>query len=322
MAKVTFIMPDNHNEGAGSFYQRPFLAYLFAKANNLEFVNAINIPSSNHYTPFEANAIHDLWGKIFKFLGEPTEVLGSIPDFHSAAKNCKDVIYNVPFHTSYHYLANLSTQVRETLLGQAREEFRRNIQSSFFCPVKQSANFVIAIHLRDTSKGDPPKSLKLIDWQLFSHDYGLPDNNPLYYAKLYATNINEIVRKHKILNPILHIHSTGNRENFSFFLSLLDEKINIKFFLNELAPYSFLDLVFADILVASHSSFSWLALLLRNGPSYIRKDFRHFTTELTSTLDEVLFSDNQTAIQKFRIKLLLRFRYWIFNQKLKRVKDW
>ena len=105
-------------------------------------------------------------------------------------------------------------------------------------------------------------------------------------------------------------------------MSLLDKKIKIRFFLNELAPYSFLDLVFADILVASHSSFSWLALLLRNGPSYIRKGFRHFTTESTSTLDEVLFSEDQTAIQKFRIKFLLKFRYWIFNKKLKRVKGW
>ena len=321
MTKVTSLMAIQHEEGAGSFYQRPFLVNLFAKANDLQFIRANNFPSISHYEDGDGVAINQMWNEIFQFLGDPVEMHRQMPLYITDATHSKDTVYNVPFGTAYQYLDKLDIAKRDSYLKEVRNVFNSKINKFPHLAKQDSGEFIIALHLRDSSKGDPPKSLKLIDWQLFSYDYGLPDNNPHYYARLYASNINRIINERRIMNPVLHIHSTGNIDTFSELVELLDQKIKVQFFLNHPAPLSFLALVYADILIASHSSFSWLALLLRSGPSYIRKGFRHFLTQDTSILKEVLFSAEQTPLQRLYLKAKLKMNYWLFNKKLKRIKS-
>ncbi len=320
MVNVTFQLSTlEHEEGAGSFYQRSFLAYLFAKNNKLHFINAHNQLSTLHYEPSEVELINTLWHKIFAFLGEYVDVDNSLPDYDSTNQHRDHVIYNVPFRLSYEHLKNLEIHQREVLLQIARKDFYINIEKNFPELLKKSDDFTIALHLRDFSKGDPPKSIKLIDWQMFSYDYDLPDNNPEYYARMFAFNINKIISEVKPIRPVLNLHSTGNKENYSYFLSLLNPEIKVNLFLNQTAPYSFLDLIYSDVFIASHSSFSWLALLLRDKPSYIRKGFRHFITTKTVILDEVLFTNEQSLIKKLIIKINLIIRYRIFKNKLKKL---
>ena len=319
MIQVTFLMPNDHQEGAGSFYQRFILAYLFAKENNLKYIHAKNTPCLAHYDPNESENINAMWEEIFLFLGTRVDIYIPVSDFHSESDHDLKTIYHIPFKTAYEYLEALDFDKREVLLEKFRLEFYRNLNKKFI-PVKEcKTDFIIAIHLRDSSRGDPIKSIKLIDWQLFSYDYGLPDNNPSYYSKLYATTINKIILEQKPSNAILHIHSTGNPEVFSQFTELLDPRLRIKFFLNHPAPLSFLDLIFSDIMIASHSSFSWIAILLRSKKTFIRKDFRHFLTANTSIIEEVLYTTNQTFLQRFFLHIKVKFKYWIFKKRLKKL---
>jgi hypothetical protein len=147
---------------------------------------------------------------------------------------------------------------------------------------------------------------------MFSRDYGLPDNNPDYYSRLYANAVNQIVHKNAIENPVLHIHSTGEKNSFNQLLGLLDIKIKVEFFLNTHPPKSFLDLVFADYLIASHSSFSWLASLLHKGPTFMRRKFRHFVSHETQWIDEVLY-DNVSGLQKLWLQLNMRLKYQLLK---------
>lgn len=314
---VTFLMDPNHREGAGSFYQRPFLAYLFARAKGYSFINATNAFSDCHYSESESEKIHADWEKIFGFLGSKLTFDPNIPTYTSSTKITKDQTYHIPFQESYSFLENLEAEKLNKLLDQARIEFFSNLERYPDLLPKKRGKTIIALHLRDLSKGDPIPSELLLDWQMFSLDYGLPDNNPKYYSELYANAVNNIVSECKIKSPTLHIHSTGKRDSFNSLESLLNPRIEVKYFLNAHPPSSFLDLVSADILIASHSSFSWLAVLLRYGPTYIRKNFRHFLPENTIIIQEVLFK-NKSTWQKFLIWVRMKLSYYKFKRSRKR----
>jgi hypothetical protein len=148
---------------------------------------------------------------------------------------------------------------------------------------------------------------------MFSVDYGLPDNNHDYYSKLYANAVNSIVAEHSITKPILQIHSTGKEDSFKQLLSLLNPKIEVQFFLNEHAPRSFVAMIYADILIASHSSFSWLPMLLHQGPKYIRKNFRHFLPANTKIIEEVLMKD-KNQFEQALIFLNMKLKYWLYKR--------
>lgn len=314
---ITFLMDPNHQEGAGSFYQRPFLAYLFAHANGYNFINAENAFSDCHYSETDSSDIHQDWEKIFGFLGKKQIVDVNIPTYNPEGILEEKQTYHLPFANSYAFLDKLqSTELKEVLV-KAREAFNANLKRYPDLLPTGSQGTVIALHLRDLSKGDPIPSSALLDWQMFSYDYGLPDNNPKYYSELYANAVNEIVLERKIEHPILHIHSTGKRDSFNLLQSLLNPNIEVRYFLSAHPPSSFLDLISADILIASHSSFSWLALLLRNGPSYIRKNFRHFLPSTTKIIPEILFR-NQSTWQRLIICMKLKLSYYKFKRARKK----
>jgi hypothetical protein len=312
--RITFLMDPDNQEGAGSFYQRPFLAYLFATHLNLPFVHAVNKHSDVHYQKDSAKAIQHDWDSIFSFLGEPLLISQPCPTLNLKSTPLKGQIYHLPFDSCYTFISNLDRQDRESLLESTRKTFKANLEKSVphLIPTQQDGT-VIALHLRDRSAGDPIPTRRLLPWQMFSVDYGLPDNNPSYYAKLYAHAVNSIIKEHRITKPILQIHSTGKEQSFSKLVALLDPKIEVQFFLNTHPPLSFVAMLYADILIASHSSFSWIPMLMRSGPSYIRKNFRHFLPSNTKIIEEVLLKD-KNILEELFIKLNMKFRYWLFNR--------
>ena len=316
--QLTFLMDPANKEGAGSFYQRPFLASLMASALRAPFVLAANPHSDCHYAEEDHLAIEQDWEKIFSFLGPKDTFDNPLQNINLKNDLVGGETYNAPFEVSYQFLNSLGIRSLKTLLDSARNRFEENIkQFPDLYPVRKNHNgqaeIIIALHLRDRSKGDPPFSMKtLLDWQMFSRDYGLPDNNPDYYSRLYANAVNQIVAKNSIDNPILRIHSTGEKSSFAQLLSLLNPKIKVEFFLNTHPPKSFLDLVFADYLIASHSSFSWLASLLRKGPTFMRRKFRHFVSPETQWIDEVLY-DNVNGLQKIWLELNMKLKYLLLK---------
>jgi hypothetical protein len=77
-------------------------------------------------------------------------------------------------------------------------------------------------------------------------------------------------------------------------------------------PKSFIDLIYADYLIASHSSFSWLASLLHKGPTYMRGNFRHFVTPETQFIEEVLHK-NSGPFQTMWINLNMKLKYLLLK---------
>lgn len=311
---ISFQMDPDNAEGAGSFYQRPFLAYLFAQHQGLPFIHAQNRHSDVHYTKNDAISINRDLETIFEFLGKPTAFEQPHPSLALDQPAIAEQIYHLPFDTAYAFINSLNDVDRERLLAIARNSFKRHVaeRANHLIPKKQNGT-TIALHLRDRSSGDPTPSRKLLPWQMFSVDYGLPDNNPQYYAKLYANAVNSIVAEHQITKPILQIHSTGREESFRYLQSLLNRGIEIQFFLNSHPPQSFVAMAYADILIASHSSFSWLPMLLHDGPKYIRKNFRHFLPKDTQIIEEVLYKD-KGPLSQWAISIKLRLAYWLFKR--------
>lgn len=311
---ITFQMDPDNAEGVGSFYQRPFLGYLFALHQGLSFIHAHNRHSDVHYAKDDAFSINRDLEDIFEFLGKSTAFKQPHPCLTLDHPAIAEHIYHVSFETAYAFINSLDDLDRERLLASARSSFRRHlaVRANHLIPKKQTGT-TIALHLRDRSSGDPIPSRKLLPWQMFSVDYGLPDNNPRYYAKLYANAVNSIVAEHQITKPILQIHSTGNVESFCYLQSLLNPRVEIQFFLNSHPPKSFVAMIYADILIASHSSFSWLPMLLHDGPKYIRKNFRHFVPADTKIIEEVLMKD-KNKFEQALIRLNMRLKYWLFKR--------
>jgi SAM-dependent methyltransferase len=313
--RITFLMDPNHKEGAGSFYQRPFLASLMARSLGLPFVLANNPHSDCHYQSIDHQQIEEDWEKIFGFLGTKHQFANRLPNINPEETLISGQTYNAPFAISYDYISSLSADALSQTLKPAREAFLKNIERyPALLPPKEDG-VVIALHLRDHSKGDPAFSTKtLLDWQMFSCDYGLPDNNPDYYSRLYANAVNQIIAHHQIAKPILHIHSTGEERSFAKLISLLDSKVRVKLYLSTHPPKSFVDLVMSDYLIASHSSFSWLASLLRKGPTYIRKNFRHFVTPETQIIEEVLYKGHGRLTCAW-IRLKMKVMHTLFRMR-------
>ena len=312
--KITFLMDPDNAEGAGSFYQRPFLAMLVAKQLRLPFINASNRHSPVHYKDGNFQEINQDWESIFGFLGEPALLTQPCPSLNLNKPAIVGQTYHLPFDNAYEFLNTMGVAQREALLNPFRDTFKGNLQvkAPHLIPKDQDGT-VIALHLRDRSAGDPTPTRHLLPWQMFSVNYGLPDNNHNYYSKLYAHAVNSIVAEHQINKPILQIHSTGSKNSFSQLLSLLDPKIEVQLFLNEHPPKSFVAMVYADVLIASHSSFSWLPMLLHQGPKYIRKNFRHFLPANTKILEEVLLMD-KNLLEKMLININMKVRYWLFKR--------
>jgi hypothetical protein len=309
--KITFLMDPDNTEGAGSFYQRPFLALITAQRLNLPFIHATNRHSDTHYKDGNFRLINQDWECIFRFLGKPTAFVQPCPSLILNNPVIAGQTYHLPFDAAYEFLNSIGTTERETLLEPIKKSFKVNLESNapHLIPKHQTGT-VIAMHLRDRSSGDPTPSRRLLPWQMFSVDYGLPDNNHSYYSKLYAHAVNSIVSEHSIATPILQIHSSGKECSFKHLISLLNPKIEVQFFLNEHPPKSFVAMIYADILISSHSSFSWLPMLLHRGPKYIRKNFRHFLPANTKIIEEVLMKD-KNIFQRVLIHLNMKLRYWL-----------
>ena len=310
---ITSSLPVGHSEGAGSENQRFLFAYLYAISNGLQYVHR---PSSRYFAHDDLSHMslaESEWSKIFGFLNKSKPISLPVKRFKKLSECCPEYIYKISFSKAYAYINALHIEDRENLLDIIRHEFIAHNKSEIES-IAITDKFVISIHLRALSPGDVLTSYDSFPWQHFNFDYGLPDNNPHYYAKLYAKAINEIARQNSKKNVILHIHSTESFDVFESLLDLLDDNIQVEFFLKESAPKAFMDMINADILIASHSSFSWLPLLLRTKPSYIRKGFRHFVSMKTQLIDEVLY-DDCSFLGRILIYMRLKFAYCVFYPK-------
>lgn len=284
-------------EGAGSRFQRYLLCFLYAMDNGLNYMYKPDEQYLGHYT---ANAleISNAWNEIFEFLvGDNTEKNDSI---------IIQEISEISFSKTYKYLNSIGEERREALLHLARQKLFIHLKLKGL--YKKNECYTISAHLRTLSIGDVLANTSSFPWQHFNVDYGLSNNNPIYYEKMYSKCINGIARRSGHDRVLLRIHSTTNPYTFESFTQLLDSNITVEFCTDMNAPDAFLDMLYSDVLIASHSSFSWLALLLRERQSFIRGGFRHFTTRHTTIIDEVLYDGMGPLRRSYNfLKLVLEY---------------
>lgn len=270
-------------EGAGSQYQRKLLTYLYAKNKGLGYVDIDeNLYLQGDDVAFSMDEIKTLWNKAFSFLRK-----------EMASQKITDEYKVVDFQVVLRHFSILNAKERDILLKKAAEEFRKSVNQANFKTNYEKNKFHIALHLRAKDKTDITHFKYFsYPWQYFNVDYGLPDNNPEYYAKLFSSEINRISQKTKQA-VTLHLHTMASDDDLKYLLSLIDPDIEIRIIRQRISVSAVIDFVFADVFIGSHSSFSWLALLLRTGPSYLRGGFRHFVPSHTSYIGEVLYEKGE-----------------------------
>jgi len=137
---------------------------------------------------------------------------------------------------------NLELCTKSSALQKIKRIFRENKNpDNYFA----TGRFNIVLHVRRPNSHDN---------RIYGAD--IPDD---YYLKI----INKLRVVYSSKKPIFHIHSQGSRENYQRYASP-----DIVLHLDESVEDSFTQMVLADVLVTSPSSFSYVAGILSGGIVY------------------------------------------------------
>lgn len=225
-AKQVITNPER-TDGFGAQFQTIIYSVIYAELNDLEFV----------YTPFK-DMEHNYDGEP-NFLAKKEWLINFIDNFEINKSNAiKQDVWNV----IQFFEGNLDKAVNSLALKKIKEIFRANKKTQNYFNNKR---FNIAIHVRRPN----------------SHDSRLdgadtPDD-------FFLNIINKLRVVFSSKDPLFHVHSQGNSENFKAFNAQ-----DIILHLNESTEDSFMAMVFADVLVTARSSFSYTAGLLSEGAIY------------------------------------------------------
>ena len=278
------------SEGAGSIIQREIYAYFLSKNDKAEFVR----------TPIQLNIRHEprdkrlhyasyMWENMFSFLG-PFE------DQYIWNKG-QDVAKRNPKGISIRYAKEIIDRISQnrfdTLCRELSADFNKhNVKLLRESHSKFSYDSSIALHLRNYSIGDTQLGEKSLPWEIFSEDYGLANQNNIFYAHFYASLCKEIAIHNNLNNPKVNIYSTGNLDSFSYIKWLLNKMgMEVKITINEPSYIDFIDLVSHKYIIGAKSSFSYLVALCTTNKMYIRDKFRmRMPSSITRILDDQILS--------------------------------
>jgi hypothetical protein len=309
---ITFFPESEHKEGVGSIYQSILFAYLFSRYINVPFIYFEPSFYRGHY-PNSKN-VSESWFSIFKFLNkyksDKIECIDSFSNYIDGNYNFDEVVVNIDFNHSHNILKKLKAENFNKLVSDLRHEFWGELNT-----VNKIENnkYVVALHLRDLNEGDVVFDKKSLPWQYFSFDYKLVDNNHKYYCELYSSCVNNLLKNNHYLNIDLHIHTNAKAEILKPLIEKIHNKINVKTFISSPIDTTFIDFLTADMLVAYHSSFSWIATMLRKDPSLIRKNFRHIIFENTKIIEENFYYKGSYFLNIYlffkKLYFLLKFKF-------------
>jgi hypothetical protein len=215
------------DDGFGAQFQTIIYSVIYAELNDLEFV----------YTPFkdmEHNYESDT-----NFLAKKEWLINFIDNFEINKGNAiqQDVRNVIQF-----FEGNLDKSVNSLALKKIKEIFRSNKNSQNYF---NNQRLNIAIHMRRSNLHD-----SRVDGTDTPDDFFLNIINKL--RVIYAPK-----------NPLLHIYSQGNDDDFKKFCAQ-----DIVLHLNESIEDTFTSMVLADVLVTGRSSFSYTAGILSGGAIY------------------------------------------------------
>lgn len=288
MSIITFRQSKREfTEAAGSLYQREVLAYLISLNSSFKFIRSRLLFYKKHNPKIRIRQFDSLF-KFFNNIKLPNSEYESVTVLNKKLIKKDKKIYNIPFHISEKIIANLSVKRRDYLIKKFRKQFWNNNKK-----IKQRKNsFNIVLHIRNKSKGDVIKGDSSLPYQLFSHDYKLPNNNPIFYKNWYLAVVNKILRENpRFKNATVYICSTGRNSDFKDLFFELSKICKIKKIINIDEFETFKIMINADHLVLAQSSFSYLASLINNKKKYIRNGFRHPLPSDIQILNDYSFLD-------------------------------
>lgn len=270
MNNITYKFYDKpHTQGIGGVLQGELLAYFISKYYNYDFIRN----KFFYYKGHEKNFNSKKWRKIFNFFGS-TKIKKKILKVHrlSQLKIKYNQILSVPLDISLNFFKKLSKSNQTTIVENFRKIFwKKNIYLK-----KKSKKKIIVLHIRNFSKGDEILGDESLNYEIFSYDYKMPYNNPIFYNNWYSQLIKKIFNKNKLnkKNSIMYICSTGDEKDFFQIKKKLKKFSNLKLRLNYNSFQDFELMINADYLVMAQSSFSYLISFINDKKKYIRNGFR------------------------------------------------
>ena len=297
MIKYTFINLLK-NEGAGSLLQRELFAYFAAQIMKVEFIGFPNEFMIGHEPNYiSKDKLNSDWGLIRQKIGDYVDkkidlekiiYVNSINALNLETSKyilSTDLkLFSIDFNLSHEIFSTQSKLVQQELVNNFRKKFNSNYNFE--------RGDYIAMHLRCCSKADDVFGIDTLPWQHFNVDYGIHNNNPKFYFRLYRGLLRKILTKsRKKIRQKLRVYSTCSEADLEIFLESLADDFEVELIINGYSFDDFLDLSTANVLIAAHSSFSWLALFLNPNETYIRSGFRHILPHNTIKFDDTVADD-------------------------------
>lgn len=235
---MSYITNNVHGDGFGSQYQLIISCILYAKRHGLTFV----------YTPIN-RAEHNYDGDP-NFLKEMNEYMNLTP-YYKKVTDIKGKKINRLKYEKYTVDVNINEYVTPESVKEIQQLFwEKKNRQMVFAGFEDKTNVVV--HVRRPNKNDD---------RILGSD--TPDD--------YYINLMNFIRQLKLDKPVhFHIHSQGSSEMFDRYM----EHNDVTLYLNADYRVSFTQMVAADILCTSASSFSYAAALLCEGTVYF-KPFWH-----------------------------------------------
>lgn len=187
-----------------------------------------------HYTPLNNNIQHNYENDI-DFIDKKEKLINIINNYPVVKKNIE---YKNPdrFFLLHFFENNTDFCLNSKTLKKLKKIFNETNENTF-----DKSFFNIAIHIR---------RMNISDRNIFGTDV------PIDIYKDIISQLKNIYKNYKI-----HIYSQGNEKDFDF-----GDDISLN--LNKSIEKTFIDFVYADVLIVAPSTFSYSAGLISNGIIY------------------------------------------------------
>lgn|GEM_PF-1635851 len=173
------------------------------------------------------------------------------PDFLARKEWLINFIGNVPLNESSAYIAAdyieyFDTHIPECATSNALKQIKKIFRANKKRPTSfGTTRFNIAVHVRRPNKHD-------------SRVIGTDTKDAVFLGIIDALRM-----RYRDKNPLFHLYSQGDASQFSTY-----DAPDVRLCLNESIEDTFIGMVFADALVTSASSFSYVAALISDGDIY------------------------------------------------------
>jgi hypothetical protein len=218
-------------DGFGAQYQQLITSYVVCGIHNQKFV----------YTP--RNKMEHNYDNDPDFLKQIEDLMNIKNNIENNNNNQSKIVHYISLRNWFE--ENIDNACNSKYFKQIKSYFWQNKERNVF----NNDKINIAVHIRRPNSVDTQWHNRTV----------IPDS---YYLNI----INIIREKYKNKQLLFHIYSQGKLKDFKIY-----ENIDVNLHIDKPLSKTFIELVDADILVTSPSSFSYVAALLSDGEVYYKK---------------------------------------------------